>query len=117
MITTGNRNIAMMIKIGENLAARRCAMAVVLAGTMFALTAGSGTSRSAAGGYLQVTENVPNFVWNEHALFGICITASALPAITFFIGVVALSFYGINEKLNLQIQDELAERRKSSEYS
>jgi Na+/melibiose symporter-like transporter len=40
-------------------------------------------------------------------------TASVFPAITFLISFLALMFYGINKKLNLQIQDELAERRKS----
>jgi Na+/melibiose symporter-like transporter len=40
-------------------------------------------------------------------------TASIFPAITFFIGVVALWFYGISRELNLRIQDELIERRKS----
>lgn len=33
----------------------------------------------------------------------------SFPAITFSIGVVALSFYGIDKRLSLQIQDELAE--------
>ncbi len=42
-------------------------------------------------------------------------TASIYPAITFLIGVIALSFYGISRTLNLQIQNELAERRKSFE--
>ncbi len=37
----------------------------------------------------------------------------SFPAITFFVGVVALSFYGIDKRLSLQIQDELAERRKA----
>jgi Na+/melibiose symporter-like transporter len=52
-------------------------------------------------------------VQSEGALLGIRMTASVFPAITFLIGVVALFFYGINKKLNLQIQDELAERRKN----
>jgi len=40
-------------------------------------------------------------------------TASVYPAITFGVGAIALSFYGISKKLNLRIQDELAERRKT----
>jgi Na+/melibiose symporter-like transporter len=40
-------------------------------------------------------------------------TASIYPAITFLIGVVSLSFYNISRTLNVQIQDELAERRKN----
>jgi len=42
-------------------------------------------------------------------------TASIYPAITFLIGVIALSFYGISRTLNLEIQNELIERRKSFE--
>jgi Na+/melibiose symporter-like transporter len=56
---------------------------------------------------------MPNAAQTDHALFGIRMTASLFPAITFFVGVLALSFYGIDKRLNLQIQDELAERRKS----
>ncbi|OPZ80210.1 MAG: hypothetical protein BWY77_01181 [bacterium ADurb.Bin431] len=40
-------------------------------------------------------------------------TASIYPAITFLIGVAALAFYGISKQMSLQIQDELAERRRS----
>jgi len=46
---------------------------------------------------------------------GIRMTASIYPAITFLIGVVALSFYGISRELNLQIQNELQERRRNFE--
>ena len=48
-------------------------------------------------------------------VFGIRMTASIYPAITFLIGVLALSFYGISRTLNMQIQNELSERRKSFE--
>jgi sugar transporter len=34
-----------------------------------------------------------------------------IPAITFFVGVIALFFYPISKKLNEHIQDDLAKRR------
>lgn len=91
---------------------RRRATGVVFAGIVFALKAGLGLGGAICGWLLAVYGYVPNAVQTEHALFGIRMTASVFPAITFFIGVVALGFYGISKKLNLQIQDELAERRK-----
>jgi Na+/melibiose symporter-like transporter len=48
----------------------------------------------------------------EHALLGIRLTISIFPAILYGVIVAALCFYPIGKKLNLQIQDELAERRK-----
>jgi Na+/melibiose symporter-like transporter len=92
---------------------RRRATGFVFAGIVFALKAGLGVGGAICGWLLAAYGYVPNVVQTGHALFGIRMTASIFPAITFFIGVVALSFYGIDKKLNLQIQDELAERRKT----
>jgi Na+/melibiose symporter-like transporter len=92
---------------------RRRATGVVFAGIVFALKAGLGLGGAICGWFLAIYGYVPNIVQSEHALTGIRMTASIYPAITFFIGVIALWFYGINKKLNLQIQDELIERRKS----
>jgi Na+/melibiose symporter-like transporter len=91
----------------------RRATGVVFAGIVFALKAGLGFGGAICGWLLAMYGYVPNVVQTEGALFGIRMTASVFPAITFFIGVVALSRYGISKKLNLQIQDELIERRKS----
>ena len=91
----------------------RRATGVVFAGIVFALKAGLGLGGAICGWLLAGYGYMPNAVQTDHALFGIRMTASLFPAITFFIGVAALSFYGIDKKLNLQIQDELAERRKS----
>lgn len=90
----------------------RRATGVVFAGIVFALKAGLGLGGAICGWLLATYDYVPNVIQTDHALFGIRMTASIFPAITFFIGVVALSFYGIDKKLNLQIQDELIERRK-----
>lgn len=92
---------------------RRRATGVVFAGIVFALKAGLGLGGAICGWFLAGYDYVPNAIQTEHALFGIRMTASIYPAITFLIGVVALTSYGINKKLSLQIQDELAERRKS----
>lgn len=92
---------------------QRRATGVVFAGIVFALKAGLGLGGAICGWLLAAYGYEPNVAQTEHALFGIRMTASVFPAITFFIGVIALSFYGISKKLNLRIQDELAERRKS----
>jgi GPH family glycoside/pentoside/hexuronide:cation symporter len=92
---------------------RRRATGVVFAGIVFALKAGLGLGGAICGWFLAGYGYIPNVVQTEHALFGIRMTGSVYPALTFLVGVVALAFYGISKKLNLQIQDELAERRKS----
>ena len=91
----------------------RRATGVVFAGIVFALKAGLGLGGAICGWFLSVYGYVPNVVQTEHALLGIRMTASIYPAITFLIGVIALSFYGISRTLNLEIQNELMERRKS----
>jgi Na+/melibiose symporter-like transporter len=45
-------------------------------------------------------------------LLGIRLTISVYPAILYSVIVGALCFYSITKKVNLQIQDELAERRR-----
>lgn len=96
---------------------RRRATGFVFAGIVFALKAGLGFGGAICGWLLATYGYVPNAVQSDHALFGIRMTASIFPAITFFIGVAALTFYGISKELNLRIQDELAERRKQFKFS
>jgi len=93
----------------------RRATGFVFAGIVFALKAGLGLGGAICGWLLSMYGYVPNVVQNEGALLGIRMTASVYPAITFLIGVIALSFYSISRTLNVQIQNELAERRKSFE--
>jgi Na+/melibiose symporter-like transporter len=88
----------------------------IFAGIVFALKAGLGFGGAICGWLLSLYGYVPNVAQNDQALFGIKMTASIYPAITFFIGAIALSSYGISKKLSLQIQDELAERRKNYLY-
>ncbi len=92
---------------------KRRATGVVFAGIVFALKAGLGLGGAVCGWLLSVYTYVPNAVQNPQAILGIRLTASIYPAITFGIGVVALTFYSISKSLNIQIQDELVERRKS----
>lgn len=54
-----------------------------------------------------------NAAQTDSALQGIRMTISVYPALFFAIVVVCLVFYKINKELNIQIQDELAERRKN----
>jgi Na+/melibiose symporter-like transporter len=49
----------------------------------------------------------------RRALQGIRLTTSLFPAATFLIGVVCLFFYKIDRRLEIQITDELAERRRA----
>lgn len=95
---------------------KRRATGLVFAGIVFGLKAGLGLGGAICGWILAAYNYVPNAVQTARAIFGIRMAASIYPALTFFAGVVAIMFYSINKKLNLQIQDELAERRKSFEY-
>jgi Na+/melibiose symporter-like transporter len=95
---------------------KRRATGLVFAGIVFGLKAGLGLGGAICGWILAAYNYVPNAVQTAHAIFGIRMAASIYPALTFFAGVIAIMFYGISKKLNLQIQDELAERRKSFEY-
>ena len=49
---------------------------------------------------------------NATALDGIRYTMSIFPAVTFAICAVCLFFYGIDKQGEIQMADELAERRK-----
>jgi Na+/melibiose symporter-like transporter len=46
------------------------------------------------------------------ALVGIRLTASVFPALSFLVGIVCLFLYKIDKQLNIQMMEELAERRK-----
>ena len=70
----------------------RRATGVVFAGIVFALKAGLGLGGAICGWLLGTYDYVRNAIQSEDVLFGIRMTASIYPAITFFIGVVALMF-------------------------
>lgn len=95
---------------------KRRATGLVFAGIVFGLKAGLGLGGAICGWILAAYDYVPNAVQTAHAVFGIRMAASIYPALTFFAGVISILFYAISKKLILEIQDELAERRKSFEY-
>ncbi len=90
----------------------RRATGFVYAGVVFALKAGLGFGGAIIGGLLTYYGYVANAVQTPAALEGIRLNATVWASVPFFLSVVALCFYPISKKLNLDIQDELAERRK-----
>jgi glycoside/pentoside/hexuronide:cation symporter, GPH family len=92
---------------------RRRATAIVFSAIVFGLKAGLGFGGAIGGWVLSAYGYVPNVVQSERALQGIKLTASIFPAITFAIAVVCLFFYRIDKRLEIQITDDLAERRRA----
>ena len=90
----------------------RRATAVVFSAIVFALKAGLGFGGAIGGWLLAAYGYVPNVAQTERALQGIKLTASVFPAITFALGVVCLFFYRIDKRLEIQITDDLAKRRR-----
>ncbi len=90
----------------------RRATGFVFAGVVFALKAGLGLGGAICGWVVDGFGYVPNAVQTESAITGIRLTASLIPALTFFIAVVALLFYKISKEFNEKMQGELSERRR-----
>jgi Na+/melibiose symporter-like transporter len=59
--------------------------------------------------------NDSSIVQDASSILGIRLASSVVPAICFFIGVIALFFYPITKQYNIKMQAELAERRKNQE--
>jgi Na+/melibiose symporter-like transporter len=85
---------------------------VVYATIIFALKAGLSLGGAIAGWLLDGYGYKPNVDQTPHALQGIRMIISVYPAICFVIVIICLISYKITKSMNLQIQDELAERRK-----
>lgn len=92
---------------------KRRATGIVFSAIVFALKAGLGFGGAITGYVLSLYGYMPNVAQSESALNGIVMTMSIFPAITFAICTVCLFFYPITKKLEIQITDELTERRKS----
>lgn len=90
----------------------RRATGFVFAGVVFALKAGLGFGGGLAGWLLAAYGYVANATQTAHALMGIRLCASLYSALPLVLGLVCLIIYPIGKKLNLQIQEELLERRK-----
>lgn len=86
---------------------------VIYATIMFALKTGLSLGGALAGWLLSAYGYKANVAQTAHALWGIRMTVSIYPAIFFLVVVICLFFYKIDKALNIRIQDELAERRRS----
>jgi len=84
---------------------------VIYATILFGLKTGLSLGGAIAGWLLSGYGYRPNGIQTPLALQGIRMTISIFPSIFFLIVIICLTAYRINKKLNLQIQDELAERR------
>lgn len=89
----------------------RRATGVVFAAVVFALKFGLGIG-GAIGGYLLALYGYEATNVTDKAILGVRLTASVYPAIVFVLGVICLIFYKIDRKLELQIQNDLEERKK-----
>jgi Na+/melibiose symporter-like transporter len=90
----------------------RRATGFCFAGIVFALKAGLGVGGAICGILVAAFGFEANTVQSAHSLLGIRLTASIVPAITFFIATAALFFYPITKKLNITMQGELTDRRR-----
>jgi glycoside/pentoside/hexuronide:cation symporter, GPH family len=90
----------------------RRATGIIYATILFGLKTGLSLGGAAAGWLLSAFGYRANAVQSSGALQGIRMTVSIFPAILFLVVLACLLSYPIGRKLNLQIQDELAERRK-----
>ncbi|MGC4055135.1 MAG: MFS transporter [Paludibaculum sp.] len=90
----------------------RRATGFMFAGVLFALKAGLSLGGALSAWVIDAFGYVPNAVQTERALLGIRLGASIYPAIAMALGLVCLMCYRIGKKLNIQIHEELAERRK-----
>jgi Na+/melibiose symporter-like transporter len=95
----------------------RRATGLCFSGVVFSLKAGLGVGGAIAGIILSVFGyvNDASVVQDASSILGIRLASSVVPAICFFIGVIALFFYPITKQYNIKMQAELAERRKSQE--
>lgn len=96
----------------------RRATGFVFAGVVFALKAGLGIGGAILGFLLSGFGYVSGAgtAQTESAIHGIILSSSLIPAATFFIGVIALYFYPITKVYNEEMQAELTERRKQTDY-
>ena len=90
----------------------RRATGFMFAGAVFALKAGLSLGGALSAWIIKAYGYVPNVAQTETALHGIRLAASIYPALMLVLGIVCLIVYPITKKLNLQIQDELVERRR-----
>jgi len=91
----------------------RRATGIVFAGIVVGLKVGMAIGGFLAGKLLSLYGYVSNVEQTAGSIRGIRLTVSIYPAIAIIICIIFLFIYSINRKTELQMQDELAERRKS----
>jgi GPH family glycoside/pentoside/hexuronide:cation symporter len=95
----------------------RRATAIVFSAIVFGLKAGLGVG-GAIGGYLLAAYGyVPNADQSARALDGIRLTMSLFPALGFALCVVCLLFYRIDKRAEIEMADELTERRRQFSHT
>jgi GPH family glycoside/pentoside/hexuronide:cation symporter len=90
----------------------RRATGFMFAGILFALKAGLGLGGALANAIIGAYGYVANAQQTEHALLGIRLGATLYPCLLLAVVLICLALYPITKSLNLQIQNELEERRK-----
>jgi GPH family glycoside/pentoside/hexuronide:cation symporter len=93
----------------------RRATGMTFSATTFGLKMGLSLGGALAGWLLSYFGYVAGAEQTEFALSGIRMMMSIIPAAPFFIGVVILFFYKINKHTEMQMTQELIERRKHYE--
>lgn len=91
----------------------RRSTAIVFAGIVIGLKVGLALGGALSGFLLSGYGYVANAVQNETAVNGIRLTTSIFPSIALALLIILLFFYKIDKKMEIQMQDELAERRKA----
>jgi Na+/melibiose symporter-like transporter len=105
-----------VVDFGEWKTSRRTT-GVIYATILFGLKAGLSLGGAIAGWLLSGYGYQAGVAQTTKALLGIRMTVSIYPAIFLIIVVICLLCYKINKSLNIQIQDELIERRKKFQYT
>jgi sugar (glycoside-pentoside-hexuronide) transporter len=91
----------------------RRATGTVISAVVFALWIGVSLGGAIDGWLLSFFGYQSSGVQTDHALLGIRLIASVVSGAVFLAVAVCLLFYRIDKKLNLEISNELAERRKA----
>ncbi|NOY78330.1 MAG: MFS transporter [Calditrichaeota bacterium] len=92
---------------------RRATGLVFSAGTL-SIKFGSGVAGALTGGVLAFFGYVANAAQSAHALLGIRLLMSFLPAAAAFLALVIFSFYKIDKNLLIRIQNDLAIRKENA---
>ena len=108
--------IADVADFGEWKTGRR-ATGMTFSATTFGLKMGLALGGALTGWLLSYYGYVANQEQTEFALKGIRWMMSIIPAIPFFIGVAILFLYKIDKRTELQMTEELIERRKKFQYA